>query len=64
MPSSTNAVWPTAASSGPAGADEESERLLREPYVAALRHEELPFVSYPYEWSFGMLQQAALTTLG
>ena len=25
-------------------------------WVAALRHERLPFVSYPYEWTFSMLQ--------
>ncbi len=28
-----------------------------------LRPEPLPFVSYPYEWSFGQLQDAALATL-
>ena len=31
--------------------------------VAILRHERIPFVSYPYEWSFGMLRQAALLHL-
>jgi hypothetical protein len=25
--------------------------------------ERIPFISYPYEWSFGMLREAALTTL-
>ncbi len=34
-----------------------------EGYVAALRHERIPFVSYPYEWSFGMLRDAALLQL-
>ena len=32
-------------------------------WAAVLRHERIPFVSYPYEWSFGMLQAAALLQL-
>ena len=28
-----------------------------------LRHERIPFVSYPYEWTFGMLKDAALLEL-
>ena len=28
-----------------------------------LKPEQIPFISYPYEWSFSQLQQAALTTL-
>lgn len=31
--------------------------------AAILQHERIPFVSYPYEWSFGMLRQAALLHL-
>ncbi len=31
--------------------------------AAALEHERVPFVSYPYEWSFGMLKAAALLHL-
>lgn len=31
--------------------------------VAVLRPEQLPFVSYPYEWSFGQLKDAAILTL-
>jgi SAM-dependent methyltransferase len=31
--------------------------------VATLRHERLPFVSYPYEWPFSMLRDAALLQL-
>lgn len=31
--------------------------------VAVLRPERIPFVSYPYEWSFSQLQDAALLTL-
>jgi ribosomal protein L11 methylase PrmA len=32
-------------------------------WEAALSHERLPFVSYPYEWTFSMLQDAALLQL-
>src|SRR4051794_12292474 len=31
--------------------------------AAVLRHERLPFISYPYEWTFGMLRDAALLHL-
>ncbi|MFI1196179.1 class I SAM-dependent methyltransferase [Micromonospora sp. NPDC020750] len=33
------------------------------PWAAVLRHERIPFVSHPYEWSFGMLRDAALLHL-
>jgi SAM-dependent methyltransferase len=36
--------------------------LVHEP-AAVLRHERIPFVSYPYEWSFSMLKDAALLQL-
>ena len=32
-------------------------------WVAVLRHERMPFVSYPYEWTFSMLKDAALLQL-
>ena len=32
-------------------------------WEAVLEHERLPFVSYPYEWPFGMLKDAALLQL-
>lgn len=32
-------------------------------WQAALHHRRIPFVSYPYEWSFGMLRDAALLQL-
>jgi hypothetical protein len=32
-------------------------------WVTALRHERVPFVSYPYEWTFSMLRDAALLQL-
>ncbi|MFC3502314.1 class I SAM-dependent methyltransferase [Micromonospora krabiensis] len=32
-------------------------------WATVLRHERIPFVSHPYEWSFGMLRDAALRHL-
>ena len=42
-----------------------SEVLLASPHqwAGVLEHEKLPFVSYPYEWSFEMLRDAALLQL-
>lgn len=34
-----------------------------EQWAGLLQHEVIPFVSYPFEWSFGMLQDAALLHL-
>ncbi len=34
--------------------------LPREPWTAMLEHEVLPFISYPHEWCFGMLKDAAI----
>ena len=34
-----------------------------EEWAAVLEHERIPYVSYPYEWSFGMLKDAALLHL-
>jgi hypothetical protein len=36
---------------------------LEKPQAGILRHERLGFVSYPYEWTFGMLRDAALLQL-
>jgi hypothetical protein len=36
---------------------------LRESAAAVLEHEPVPFVSYPYEWPFAMLRDAALLQL-
>jgi ribosomal protein L11 methylase PrmA len=44
---------------GPAGQPEENGQV----WAGVLRHEPIPFVSYPYEWSFGMLKDAALLHL-
>src|SRR5688572_28526933 len=45
--------------------------MVREPdwgnpgqaWAAVLKHDRIPFVSYPYEWTFGMLKDAALLHL-
>jgi SAM-dependent methyltransferase len=44
------------------GVDGLPEELARR-YAAVLRHERIPVVSYPYEWTFGMLRDAALLQL-
>jgi hypothetical protein len=49
-------------------ADEEEAERIREVdpagrWSAVLSHERIPFVSYPYEWTFSMLQDAALLQL-
>jgi len=36
---------------------------LEERWAAVLRHDRIPIVSYPYEWSFTMLKRAALVQL-
>lgn len=33
------------------------------PWVGALEHDAIPFISYPYEWPFGMLRDGALLHL-
>jgi len=42
----------------PPAATNEAER-----WVSFLRHERVPFISYPYEWCFGMLKAAAVLQL-
>jgi SAM-dependent methyltransferase len=37
--------------------------LVNRVEVALLEHERVPFISYPYEWCFGMLKDAALLQL-
>jgi hypothetical protein len=46
----------------PAELDELPD-LLAGAAAGALRHERVPFVSYPYEWPFSMLKDAALLQL-
>ena len=56
----------TRVANGDAGALASAESVmdvLAEPPAAVLRHDRIPFVSYPYEWTFGMLRDAALLEL-
>ena len=43
--------------------DNPSGGSIPAPWAAVLRHEVVPVVSYPYEWSFSMLRDAALLQL-
>ena len=36
---------------------------LSHEWVGVLEHQRIPFITYPYEWCFGMLKQAALLQL-
>jgi hypothetical protein len=47
----------------PGALGEAAADVLPEAPEAVLRHERVPFVSYPYEWTFGMLRDAALLQL-
>ena len=40
-----------------------AEGDFEEGWSGLLRHERIPFVTYPYEWTFGMLKDAALLSL-
>jgi SAM-dependent methyltransferase len=42
---------------------DEIPEELRDDAAGVLRHERIPFISYPYEWPFGMLKDAALLQL-
>lgn len=46
-----------------AGAESLASDVLPDGVAAILRHELIPFVSYPYEWTFSMLKDAALLQL-
>lgn len=51
---------------GTEGIDPRKENVLAEMaehWFAFLKHQPVPFISYPYEWSFGMLKDAALLQL-
>ena len=41
----------------------DDDPAIRNGWAAVLRHERVPFVSYPYEWAFSMLKDAALLEL-
>jgi hypothetical protein len=47
----------------PAPADLAAELAATDPGAVVLEHDRVPFLSYPYEWSFSMLRDAALLQL-
>jgi hypothetical protein len=47
----------------PISVEELPPSVRGDAWVGALEHERIPFVSYPYEWTFSMLQDAALVHL-
>ena len=61
-------LWPELSEQGRVVATEQAEAtelpdLLASEAAAVLRHERVPFLSYPYEWPFAMLKDAALLQL-
>ena len=61
-------LWGELREEGSVVATETTEvdavpELLAGDAAAVLRHERVPFVSYPYEWPFSMLRDAALLQL-
>jgi hypothetical protein len=52
----------TEPADGDPAAEAIAEALPERP-AAVLRHERIPFVTYPYEWPFAMLRDAALLQL-
>lgn len=61
-------LWPQLVEDGSVVATEPAELdvlpdLLSGAAAGVLRHERVPFVSYPYEWPFAMLKDAALLQL-
>jgi hypothetical protein len=64
----SSALWPELQSERLVVATEPAELdglpdLLGGRAAGALRHERVPFVSYPYEWPFSMLKDAAMLQL-
>ena len=47
----------------PDATDEAVQDILNHGWAGVIEHEVIPFISYPYEWSFGMLRTAALLQL-
>jgi len=43
--------------------DKYSAAIHKEGWAGVLQHQQIPFISYPYEWTFGMLKDAALLHL-
>jgi hypothetical protein len=63
-----SSLWPELQEEGRVVATEPAELdslpdLLAGAAAGVLRHERVPFLSYPYEWPFSMLKDAALLQL-
>jgi len=43
--------------------DEDAKAVMADGWAGVLEHESVPFVTYPYEWTFAMLKDAALLQL-
>lgn len=43
--------------------DKSTLEIVRDGWAGVLKHKTIPMVSYPYEWTFGMLKDAALLQL-
>jgi len=43
--------------------DEDAKAIMADGWAGVLEHEPVPFVTYPYEWTFSMLKDAALLQL-
>jgi len=54
---------PHVEAGGPAGKEKPFPPADPATAFKVLRPERIPFISYPYEWSFGQLKDAALATL-
>ncbi|WP_233579370.1 class I SAM-dependent methyltransferase [Verrucosispora sp. FIM060022] len=54
---------PLMAAGKVCGTEEMPAATAPERWAAVLRHDRIPFVSHPYEWSFTMLRDAALLHL-
>jgi len=43
--------------------DQDAKHIIADGWEAVLEHETIPFVTYPYEWNFFMIKDAALLQL-
>ncbi len=60
---STTGFYEQARASGQLVATTRHDAAVDSGWEAVLEHEPIPVISYPHEWSFSMLQDAALLTL-
>ena len=58
-----SSCFATLQSAGKIVATHEVDEAPEQPWVGVLEHERIPFITYPYEWPFSMLKDAALLQL-